>query len=204
MGGAIVGYHDKTGFPLLCYNSYNNYLLGWYDDRKIALNPDTPQLVTIAAFVDYLKTGGGQYVVANVDDQLFMQFNRAKDFNHDTYEYKDCLVIVQKMSGSEGTNLVAALNGNSNPKFEMRLTKSGSSSSRNLIIEICSWGGGNTDRPDYLQVSIGFDKSLCTSNRRLRSTLHQNISFAPFQWIDIGDESDFVTVQQNTTQQERM
>jgi hypothetical protein len=167
MGSAIYGFHDQTGFPLSCYNSYNHWLLGWYSERTITVNPASSQLITIAAFVDYHKTTSSQYVVASVDNQLFMQYNRAKDFNRDTYEFKDSLVIVRKLAGDEGTNLVAALDY-SNPTYETSFTISGSTTVQNLIIEVCSSGIGSNDRPDYMTVSIGFDRSLCTQERRVR------------------------------------
>lgn len=167
MGSAILGFSDKTGFPLSCYNSYNNWSLGWYKDRAIVVDPTEPRLLTIAAFVDYSKTTSNQNVLVSVDNQLFMQYNRAKDFNSDTYEYKDCLVIVRELSGDLGTNLVAALDS-SDSKYQTGFIVRGTTTNKNLIVEVCSTGQGNNDRPDYLTVSIGFDQTLCGKGRRLR------------------------------------
>jgi hypothetical protein len=177
MGSAIAGFSDKPGAPLSCYNSYNNWMLGWYKSKTIEVDPSSPQVVTITAFVDYGKTGNNQYVVASVDDQLFMQYNRAKDFNSETYEYKNDLVIVRKLPGDQGTNLVAALDDTDNRIYQTGFTMNGAN--KNLIIEVCSSRQGNADRPDFLTVSVGFDRSLCNARRRLRTTMSRNSVYNP-------------------------
>jgi hypothetical protein len=171
MGGAIVGYHDKLGFPRLCFNAYNNWILGWYNDRTITLIPSNTQIITLAAFVDYDKASSSQYVVANIDDQLYLQFNRAKSFNSDTYEYRDNLVVVQRLPDGTGTQFIAGLNGASNRSY--RGTFSTGFLTDTLVIDICSWGVGGDTSPDYLTVSVGFGASLCSQNRFLKG-LHDN------------------------------
>jgi hypothetical protein len=180
MGGAIVGYHDKLGFPRLCYNAYNNWILGWYHDRTITVNPSNAQLVTLAAFVDYDKSSSNQYVVANVDDQLYMQFNRAKSFNADTYEYKDSLVIVQRIPDGTGTQFIAGLNGASNRSY--RGSFSTGATTDTLLIEICSWGVGDDNSPDYLTVSVGYGNSLCAQGRFLKGSQSDETKEWPFAW----------------------
>lgn len=187
MGGAIIGYHDKFGYPRLCYNAYNHYLLGWYEDRTIAIDPNFSQIVTLAAFVDYSKASASEYVVAVISDQYYMQFNRAKDFNSDTYEYQDHLVVVHRLADGTGTKLVTALNGFDESTYTGSFTAGATASM--LTIEICGWGQGNANRPDYLTVSVGFGQSLCPGRRNLQGA-DTEVSSDPFHWSHPRDISN--------------
>lgn len=154
MGGAIIGYHDKIGFPAMCYNAANHWSLGWFSDRAVATNLFRPTLIKLAAFADYDKTTAGEHYVVARTGNVYLHYNRAKGINANTYEYKDSLTIYQAIS--TGSYLFAALSW-SGTRLYQRTFSSGT-----WRAEICdSVYGDNTYTPDYLVVSIGFGNSLC-------------------------------------------
>jgi hypothetical protein len=66
-------------FPHKCFNAQNHWLLGWFSDRSITVDPAVPVKVNILGFVDYRKAiPGSEFVVAKVGANLYLQFNRAK------------------------------------------------------------------------------------------------------------------------------
>jgi hypothetical protein len=145
-------------FPHKCFNAQNHWLLGWFSDRSITVNPDVPVKIKILGFVDYTKTiQGAEFVVAKIGANLYLQFNRAKLHNRETEEAADKLVIILDR-GDEGTTLVVDLDdGNSLytvPDFE--------GSGRQLNVEVCRVVIGATDdNIDWMEVSIGYGVSLC-------------------------------------------
>lgn len=155
MGGAIQGYHDRHGFPSMCYNAYDLYVLGWYSDRVITTDINTPTLVRLAAFVDYPKTTAGLDYVIIKSMNVYMHYNRAKDMNVDTYEFKDCLTIYQ--AAPDGSYLFAHLSYSDNKIYEKSFAQG------TWRAEICDKVDGDSYRPDYLLVSVGFGNSLCPS-----------------------------------------
>jgi hypothetical protein len=151
--------HKQTNWPAKSFNAQNHWDLGWYEDRSVSVDPiAAPQLLKIAAFVDYDKTQQGEYVLAEVGlGNLYMQYNRAKGFNRDTEEKADMLTISTKMEDG-GTDLVAGLDLDSNTY----LAAGFQGSDQNILIEVCHVGvGNNVDRPDYMIVSVGIGPSLC-------------------------------------------
>jgi hypothetical protein len=150
--------HKQTNWPAKSFNAQNHWDLGWYEDRSVSVDPiAAPQLLKIAAFVDYDKTQQGEYVIAEVGGSLYMQYNRAKGFNRDTEEKADMLTISTKMDGG-GTDLVAGLDLDSNTY----LVAGFQGSDQDILIEVCNVGVGNgVDQPDYMIVSVGNGPSLC-------------------------------------------
>jgi hypothetical protein len=150
--------HKKTNWPAKSFNAKNHWDLGWYKDRSVSVDPiEAPQILKIAAFVDYDKTQQGEYVIAEVGiGNLYMQYNRAKGFNRDTEEKADMLTISTKTD--EGTDLVAGLDLDSNTY----LVAGFEGSDQDILIEVCHVGVGNgADQPDYMIVSVGIGPSLC-------------------------------------------
>ena len=150
--------HKQTNWPAKSFNAQNHWDLGWYEDRSVSVDPiAAPQLLKIAAFVDYDKTQPGEHVLAEVGvENLYMQYNRAKGFNRDTEEKADMLTISTKMDG--GTDLVAGLDLDSNTY----LVAGFQGSDQDILIEVCYVGVGNSvDQPDYMIVSVGVGPSLC-------------------------------------------
>jgi hypothetical protein len=151
--------HKQTNWPAKSFNAQNHWDLGWYEDRSVSVDPiAAPQLLKIAAFVDYDKTQQGEYVIAEVGvENLYMQYNRAKGFNRDTEEKSDMMTISTKMEDG-GTDLVAGLDLDSN----MYLVAGFQGSDQDVLIEVCHVGVGNgVDQPDYMIVSVGVGPSLC-------------------------------------------
>jgi hypothetical protein len=148
--------HQRTNWPAKAFNANNFWVLGWYNDRSVSIDPVTPTLVKIAAFVDYDKTSAGEYVVAEIvvgDSNLYMQYNRAKGFNRDTEEQQDMLTIVATMDEVGSTNLVTGLDM-ADPTYWVP--------SSNLLIEVCRVNVGNgADVADSMIVSVGNGPSLC-------------------------------------------
>jgi len=159
MGGAIISYHDRVGFPSMCFNAANNWQLGWFQDRSLETDLFTPTIVRLAAFVDYDKTTSELDYVLVRSGNVFMHYNRAKDFNSDTYEYQDNLVLYQGIPG--GSYLFAALSYPDNPVYTKTFPQG------TWWAEICEKVEGNGNGPDYLIISIGFGtESLCSRHHR--------------------------------------
>jgi hypothetical protein len=163
MSGAIIGVHDQVNFPKQCYNAQNQWKLKWYEeDTMLSVTPDSPgTLVKVVAFADvaYANAAADKVLVqtgGNLD--LYMQYNRAKGFNADTYEYKDKLVIVRDRG--DGTVIEATLDKDNESVY----TREEDGSSTPLRVEVCAQVySNNANKPDYLVVGIGYtSSSLCT------------------------------------------
>jgi len=82
-----MGFGEKdTAWPRKCYNGVKNWQLKWYEDRQIRVNPFKAYFITLAAFVDYEKATSEEPCLVNIGNMYFIQFNRARKFNHDTEE----------------------------------------------------------------------------------------------------------------------
>jgi hypothetical protein len=154
MSGALIGYHDRTGSPSMCYNAPDHWKLGWYSDRSIKVNIYTSTLVRLAAFADYDKASAGEYVIIR-SGNVYMHYNRAKGVNINTGAYKDYLTIYQ--DNSYGTALFAALSYPGNTVYEQ------SFSAGTWHAEICDSIMGNSYTADTLVVSVGFGTSQCAN-----------------------------------------
>jgi hypothetical protein len=144
-----------------------------------------PVLVRVAAFVDYdriettntfsassvMANGVGlnyndPYIIVKVND-LFMQYNRAKDFNKDTMEQDDRLTIVRGQD--DRTEVVAGLGPGERLTIASSATRAGvqamtATTGEEVTIEVCEevlesqWSSG----ADFLLVSVGYGDSLCS------------------------------------------
>jgi hypothetical protein len=154
MGGAVIGYHDHTNGPTMCYNAANFWQLGWFADRSITVDLFTPTKLRVAAFVDYDKTIPGEYVVVRTGN-VYIHYNRAKGINAETGEYKDYLTIYQSIN--EDTFLFATLSYPDKPTYQRTFPGSGT-----WHAKICARvDEGNQYYPDYMDISIGFGDPLC-------------------------------------------
>lgn len=142
----------QLGAPLSCYNAANHWKLNWYSDSRLDLTniPSTPITVTVPAFVDYqaVRSDSSKPVLVKVGNDLFFQYNRAKDYNSGTRAFPDKLVLVQNLSTS--TNLIAGLDA-SNPKY----------SDSSVHIEFC--GSSSAGSYDFMIVSIGMSGTDCSA-----------------------------------------
>jgi hypothetical protein len=173
MSGAIMGVHDKTNFPKQCYNAENQWNLGWYDaNTMLTVTPDTQGTrVKVVAFSDWsVATAATDKVLVRTgnDLNLYMQYNRAKGFNADTYEYQDKLVIVRDTG--DGTKIEGTLD-----KDNVSVYTRQEANSKPLRIEVCSQVYSNSaTKPDYLVVGIGYStSSLCEQQSGLGGSTPQ-------------------------------
>lgn len=159
-------YADQTGYmasgykashwPLKCFNGFNSWVLGWYKDRQVSVDPiaSGAVLLKLAAFVDYELATEGEPVVVNILDQFYLQYNRAKGFNEDTGEKRDQVTITEDAGG--GSDNRGGLSVGMSWKYEkFRDTE------EELIVAVCDGQQGEDGYADTVLVSIGIGESLC-------------------------------------------
>jgi hypothetical protein len=106
----FMGYSTNAdSFPTSCFNANTKYLLGWYSDRIISLDMRNSWSSPIFAFVDYDKTSTGHAVIVSVGDHIFLQYNRAREFNYQTRQRRDEVVIVFNANRNSLSNLLGGV-----------------------------------------------------------------------------------------------
>lgn len=156
-------YGDYTGYmgaswsssegPKKCFNGYKNYQLRWYEDRQLYLTDfTTPRQINLAAFCDYDKTTTSQPVLLNVGDIFFLQYNRAKGINLETYEMKDLVTFTENIPSwsvleggmGVGGSLIRPHNG------------------KTLFVSVCQKiDASSQTQPDMMVITIGYNKNWC-------------------------------------------
>ena len=140
-------------------NAEKNWHLGWYNDRAIQIDPlaDGPQLIELAAFVDYNKTNDNQYVLINVGNRYFLQFNRAKGPNFQTEEKRDMVTIVEHVQSNQSSEMLAGLHPTSKPLHYI-IDEFGNG----YVFQVCQQIlSDDESKPDIMIVSIGIETSQC-------------------------------------------
>lgn len=161
-------YADRSGYmgsgyanpvwPRKCFNGYESSYLGWYSNRELSLNPlnDKGRLIKLATFVNYDKTASDEYVVVNVADTLYLQYNLAQDFNVDTEQKQNQITVTSKPS-SEGTNSLAGLSVGHDYSIS-----NFNSSGKTLIVKACKTMNGSAGGHVHVMlISVSMVKSLC-------------------------------------------
>jgi hypothetical protein len=114
--GYMGSAYEATGYPQQCFNAQNHRHLKWYTDRQVTVNPEDPVLLKVDAFVDYNKTTeGSEYVLVQVGQDHYLQYNRAKSFNIGTKEDKDRLAVVR--DDGDGTSILIGIDSRSTNLF---------------------------------------------------------------------------------------
>ncbi len=170
-------------FPLKSFNGANNAQLGWFGDRTSYVDPaNGGQMVTLATFVDYDKSNKNNPVLIQVGSDVFLQYNRAKDFNAQAQQDIDQVTIV--LQQNNGTSLLGAVD----PSNSIQLTiPNFDGTGRTVVIQACSKGLGDSNSPDWMAVSVGYDRSFCTQAAQqaspIKSPVRQRIrpTAAPVQ-----------------------
>ena len=93
-----------------CFNGHKNWILGWYADRAITVDPSTAGAWhgTLVAFVDYDQASDTEYVLIKTGD-LYIQYNMAKKFNSGTKERRNQVTIVTAKADNEVSSALAGL-----------------------------------------------------------------------------------------------
>lgn len=95
-------YSDDVG--KMCFNAAKNWQIGWYNDRRLLINPisEPTKTVTLVGIAEYLKQSSHPVVVkleTGLPDDYFVGFNRA---------------ILANAQNDEGDNLVTVIQVNTN------------------------------------------------------------------------------------------
>lgn len=109
-GSCMMGAdYFSLAFPAICFNAQKNYLLGWYSDYQITVDPATNGAWSgkLVSFVDYPKasTLNDAYVLIVVG-QLYIQYNLAESFNFQVFEQANKVTIVAATSSTSKSNLL--------------------------------------------------------------------------------------------------
>ena len=137
------------------YNAHNHYMLQWFQDRVLEVEPESPQVVTLAPFVQYDSAGRNEYIILKVGN-LYMQYNRAIDYNADSGEYPDTLVVVRQRDTMQGTDLLVGLDVGEEYKEN--------DGNEQITVHVCRRiSRGGAFGADILTVSVGYGRSLCNS-----------------------------------------
>ena len=114
----------------------------------------------MASFVDY-KTAGNLPVLVNINDNLFLQFNRAKLFNIDTEEKRNLLTITR--NDPSYSQSVAGL-----AMGQQYQVANWDNSGKPLVIFACriTYDDAFPEQTDKVVVSIGLGQSFCNMTRK--------------------------------------
>lgn len=161
--GDLLGYmgssYTNAYWPQKCFNGLDLYLLNWFGDRSLKHDPlhDGDAIIKLATFVDYNKTAVDEYVVVDLVDAYYLQYNVAKAFNKDTQAMQNQVAITEP--SPKGSNSLAGLIEGDSYKISNFM-----SSGNNLWVEACAKVIGQ-DGALVMIVSIAMDKSLCGTDR---------------------------------------
>jgi hypothetical protein len=168
-----AGWISRTK-PLQTFNGPDNWFLGWFEKRTMYVEPlvDEPQLVHLAALVDFKKTKAHQPVILVVgtgNETYYLQYNRAKGFNNETRAFKDWVTIhtatwyaSSERKGAIRLNEFATSEEKGSIRLPLFTATNYSGSGRDLLIQVCADKPGNEKRrPDVMVISVGLGKTLC-------------------------------------------
>ena len=137
--------YGGSSSPAMCYNGHKNYVLGWYADKQITINPATggPWLGKLVGFVDYTNASVSrkEYVLIVVG-QLYIQYNLAEKFNFQTREKANMVTITTATKVTSPSNILSAMTVN-------QYTVVGS-----YTVEVCALVPAAAPVPKYLILSI--------------------------------------------------
>lgn len=108
MGYSFIS--DDT--PLMCFNAFHSWKLGWYNDKLITLNAVEENTFQgfIAGFVDYKTAPVVLLQIVTIQPQkYFINYNKKTGFNIGTTEGGNQLLLVMD-DGGVGSLLLAKLN----------------------------------------------------------------------------------------------
>ena len=132
--------------PLKCFNPSKNWLLGWYNDKAIAIGLGESWTGRLVSFVDYelADPSNDEVVLLRLGGFLFVQYNRAKDFNAGTSLHRDKVVAVEGAGGQASPWSV--LHADLGPRE--------SSWWKGMVIQVCALEFDASSGVDYAEVSV--------------------------------------------------
>ena len=141
-----MGYsYDGIDSPVMCYNGHKNYVLGWYVDRQITINPatDGPWLGKLVGFVDYAYTSvsRNENVLIAVD-KLYIQYNLAEKFNFETQEKANMVTITTAIDATSPSYILSAITVSQTAVVGL------------YTVEVCALVSAAAPVPEYLILSI--------------------------------------------------
>ena len=151
----------NSTYPLKCFNGFKNWQLNWFASNQVRImDVSTPRKIAMASFVDYSKAGQLP-VLVNINDYLFLQFNRAKLFNMDTEEKRNLLTITR--NDPSRSQAVAGLAAG-----ERYTVANWENSGDSLVIQVCGmkYDDAFPEQTDRVVVSIGLNQAYCNITRR--------------------------------------
>jgi hypothetical protein len=173
----------STDSPRQAFNGAKHFKLQWYHQRTLTIeplgqidavssrnvfSPKSPRLIHLAAFVDFNKTQRNQPVLVSIDDEYFVQYNRAKGFNNDTRSMVDRVTITSISGEGLATERKAGLSptsrrhhGKDKEDESLYIQSNYHGSGHDLYIQVCFEQRGNDHHPDLMIISVGIDYSLC-------------------------------------------
>jgi hypothetical protein len=153
--GYMASGHKATDWPKKCFDGEKHWQLGWFFRRQQTLltkDLASGRLIKLATFVDYDKSEYDEPVLVRIDD-IFLQYNRAKEFNIDTEEKRDQVTITRR-TGSGSDALAGLSQGDLYSEFLL------DDPNRTLLIEACGKQSGNRGA-DVMVISVAVGRSLC-------------------------------------------
>lgn len=164
-----IRYADRSGYmgsgytsptwPRKCFNAYHSHHFGWYSDKTVTISEKSPnRLIELATFVDYDKLEWNNFVLINLADTYFMNFNVAKSFNIGTEHRINQLTVTEPTVN--GTESLAGIKAGGTYTIE-----NFKNLGRPLIIEACQQKV-NSRGAEVVVVSIATGKSLCPSRQQ--------------------------------------
>jgi hypothetical protein len=158
----MMGYsYNRDNGPLQCFNPAKSFVLGWYDDKVIEIDPFegtwTGSLVGVTEYggndtqnsyiVVKIKTGG--------EKDLFVGYNRKKGMNSGVELAGDNIVIVEQEPGYSKSDFKGNLSSDIPTKTFYNLDGSG----KNLVVDFIDHGSSI----DEAVVAIYFDDCIYPS-----------------------------------------
>lgn len=168
-------YADDIG--KMCFNGAKSWQIGWYNDRKVMLNPKTAlagnanwgTMVTLVGVADYQNIANIPVVLkleTDTVDDYFVAFNRATGINSDNKEADDQVTVV-----------LTGKNGESAAQSRLKATLAVGEQ-----YVISNFGGGGRDCPIKL-VSIDKSTSVWKANVQVGSP---SVSFVSSHFLSLG------------------
>jgi hypothetical protein len=135
---ALNSYRQRGG-PLMCFDGFKSYILGWYSDKTAIVDTDDGRWTgTLTAFVDYDSDDATTVLVKVGPAHLLL--NKKKGMNAGTREKEDLVTVSYGQEAKKQSWILGGLGAG------QTLTVEGA------VIEVCSMG--KTKDTDYAEVSI--------------------------------------------------